>query len=112
MIRLGSKRDVEEIKEHPYMAGVDWDKVYRREYIPPPIIQKSNYLNFFEQIAQFPETAGFFSTVSIGKVAIIHSEHLATMYKNFVFLRLFYEFLLTKMHFCGIIVIVLNTDLS
>ena len=31
------------------MAGVDWDKVYKREYIPPPIIQKSNYLNFFEQ---------------------------------------------------------------
>ena len=49
MVRLGSKRDVEEIKEHPYMTGVDWDKVYRREYIPPPIIQKSNYLNFFEQ---------------------------------------------------------------
>ena len=47
--RLGSKRDVEEIKEHPYMAGVDWDKVYKREYIPPPIIQKSNYLNFFEE---------------------------------------------------------------
>ena len=47
--RLGTKRDVEEIKEHPYMAGVDWDKVYKREYIPPPIIQKSNYLNFFEQ---------------------------------------------------------------
>ena len=49
MTRLGSKRDVEEIKEHPYMNGVDWDKVYRRQYIPPPIIQKSNYLNFFEQ---------------------------------------------------------------
>ena len=47
--RLGSKRDVEEIKEHPYMEGVDWDKVYKREYIPPPIIQKYNYLNFFEQ---------------------------------------------------------------
>ena len=47
--RLGSKRDVEEIKEHPYMNGVDWDKVLKRQYIPPPIIQKSNYLNFFEQ---------------------------------------------------------------
>ena len=47
--RLGSKRDVDEIKEHPYMEGVDWDKVYKREYIPPPIIQKYNYLNFFEQ---------------------------------------------------------------
>ena len=47
--RLGSKRDVEEIKEHPYMEGVNWDKVYKREYIPPPIIQKYNYLNFFEQ---------------------------------------------------------------
>ena len=49
MNRLGSKRDVEEIKEHPYMAGVDLDKVYKREYIPPPIIRKSNYLNFFEE---------------------------------------------------------------
>ena len=47
--RLGTKRDVEEIKEHPYMAEVDWDKVLKRQYIPPPIIQKSNYLNFFEQ---------------------------------------------------------------
>jgi serine/threonine protein kinase len=47
--RLGSKRDVEEIKEHPYMEGVDWDKVYKREYIPPPIIQKYNNLNFFDQ---------------------------------------------------------------
>ena len=47
--RLGTKRDVEEIKEHPYMAGVDWDKVLKRQYIPPPIIQKQNYLNFFEQ---------------------------------------------------------------
>ena len=47
--RLGSKRDVEEIKEHPYMAGVEWDKVLQRQYNPPPIIQKSNYLNFFEQ---------------------------------------------------------------
>ena len=31
------------------MEGVDWDKVYKREYIPTPIIQKSNYLNFFEE---------------------------------------------------------------
>ena len=49
MNRLGTKRDVEEIKEHPYMTGVNWDKVLKREYVPPPIIQKSNYLNFFEQ---------------------------------------------------------------
>ena len=47
--RLGSKRDAEEIKEHPYMEGVDWDKVYKREYIPPPIIQNYNYLKFFDQ---------------------------------------------------------------
>ena len=47
--RLGSKRDVEEIKEHPFMEGVDWDKVYKREYVPPPIIQQRNYLDFFSQ---------------------------------------------------------------
>ena len=48
MNRLGTKRDIEEIKEHPYMIGVNWDKVLKRQYVPPPIIQKSNYLNFFE----------------------------------------------------------------
>ena len=56
--RLGTKRDVEEIKEHPFMAGVNWDKVLKREYIPPPIIQKSNYLNFFEQPKVFMDNKG------------------------------------------------------
>ena len=58
MNRLGTKRDVEEIKEHPYMKGVDWDKVLKREYVPPPIIQKSNYLNFFEQPKIFVDNMG------------------------------------------------------
>ena len=45
--RLGSKYDVEEIKEHPYFEDVDWDKVYNREYRPPPIIKDNNKIKFF-----------------------------------------------------------------
>ena len=46
--RLGSKNDVEDIKKHPYFNGIDWNMVYLRKYIPPPIIQKSHYLRFFD----------------------------------------------------------------
>ena len=45
--RLGSKYDVEEIKNHPYFEDIDWDKVYNREYLPPPIIRDNNQVKFF-----------------------------------------------------------------
>ena len=36
--RLGSKRDAEEIKEHPFFADINWDALYNREisaeYLP------------------------------------------------------------------------------
>ena len=53
--RLGSKRDVEEIKENEYFSDVDWKKVYERKYKPPPIYLKSNHLQFFRQPVQFKE---------------------------------------------------------
>ena len=52
---MGSKRDVEEIKEHEYFADVDWQKVYERKYKPPQIYLKSNHLQFFRQPVQFKE---------------------------------------------------------
>ena len=33
--RLGSAKDAEEIKSHPYFEGVDWGKVYKRGLSPP-----------------------------------------------------------------------------
>ena len=45
--RLGSKNDVEEIKNHPYFEDVDWNKIYNREYMPPPIIRDNNKIKFF-----------------------------------------------------------------
>ena len=53
--RLGSKRDVEEIKENEYFSDVDWQKVYERKYKPPQIYLKSNHLQFFRQPVQFKE---------------------------------------------------------
>ena len=53
--RLGSKRDVEEVKEHEYFYDVDWQKVYERKYKPPQIYLKSNHLQFFRQPVQFKE---------------------------------------------------------
>ena len=45
--RLGSKYDVEVIKNHPYFEDIDWDKVYKREYLPSPIIRDNNQVKFF-----------------------------------------------------------------
>jgi serine/threonine protein kinase len=43
--RLGARRDAEEIKEHRYFAGINWDMVIRRELRPPmpikPILMPS-----------------------------------------------------------------------
>ena len=43
--RLGAKRDAEEVKEHKYFSGVNWDSVLRRELKPPmpikPILMPS-----------------------------------------------------------------------
>ena len=45
--RLGAKNDVEDIMKHVYFQDVDWGKVYRREYIPPPIIYDENSVKFY-----------------------------------------------------------------
>jgi serine/threonine protein kinase len=33
--RLGTKKDAEEVKEHRYFTGINWDNVLRRELRPP-----------------------------------------------------------------------------
>jgi len=37
--RLGAKKDADEIKEHPWFNGVDWDEVFNRK-LKPPIPEK------------------------------------------------------------------------
>ncbi len=39
--RLGFNGDAEEIKEHPWFAGIDWEDVYNRK-LPMPIITRSH----------------------------------------------------------------------
>ena len=45
--RLGSKNDAKEIKNNKYFKDVDWNKVYNKEYVPPPIIRDINKIKFF-----------------------------------------------------------------
>jgi len=33
--RLGSKEDAKEITRHPFFEGIDWQKLFNREYKPP-----------------------------------------------------------------------------
>jgi len=33
--RLGSKEDAKELMNHPFFEGIDWQKLYNREYKPP-----------------------------------------------------------------------------
>ena len=37
--RLGSQRDAEEVKNHPFFSEVDWGALYRKDVIPPEAIQ-------------------------------------------------------------------------
>ncbi len=43
--RLGSKGGAEEVRQHAWVADVDWEKVYSKQ-IAPPIIPKNNADNF------------------------------------------------------------------
>ena len=31
----GGERDADDVKEHPFFGNIDWDKLYRRELVPP-----------------------------------------------------------------------------
>merc|ERR1719215_1364436 len=52
--RLGTKRGAVEVKEHPWLAQVDWMKVYRRE--PQPCFPN------FPPVKPKPDTAANFSS--------------------------------------------------
>ncbi|GBG23950.1 Protein kinase, putative [Hondaea fermentalgiana] len=55
--RLGSSRDVDEVKEHPFFQFMDWDKLYRRE-IPSPFVPRlssqTDTGNFDSQFTRLP----------------------------------------------------------
>jgi len=55
--RLGSVRDVDDVKEHPFFQFMDWDKLYRRE-IPSPFVPRLNSqtdtANFDTQFTRLP----------------------------------------------------------
>ncbi|CAD5233352.1 unnamed protein product [Bursaphelenchus xylophilus] len=40
--RLGAKNDLEEIKEHPFFATIDWEKLLKRELKPPFVPKVKN----------------------------------------------------------------------
>jgi hypothetical protein len=43
--RIGSNGGAEEVRQHPWVAGVDWEQVYTKQ-ITPPINPKENPDNF------------------------------------------------------------------
>lgn len=58
--RLGALKDIEDIKNHVFFKGIDWDKVKNKQYKPPPLEyeqnEKENIQNiFFEDDELFIE---------------------------------------------------------
>lgn len=47
--RLGSKKGAQEIKDHPFFADIDWNKMLRKELTTPykPVLQKPDDTNHF-----------------------------------------------------------------
>ena len=50
--RLGAQRGVEEIKEHPFLGDVDWQRVLNKELTPPivPSLRESNFDSEFREL--------------------------------------------------------------
>ncbi len=48
--RLGAKRDAQELKEHPFFDGIDWDALARKEITPPfkPVVESDESVNNFD----------------------------------------------------------------
>eukprot|EP01134_Creolimax_fragrantissima_P001330 CFRG1330T1 len=49
--RLGAgPGDVEEVKAHPFFAGIDWDRMLKRELVPPirPSLRDSEDVSYFD----------------------------------------------------------------
>jgi hypothetical protein len=44
--RLGSIKGAEEIKTHPFFKAINWDKCFRKMYIPPEPYLKKRFENF------------------------------------------------------------------
>nr|QHX41458.1 RAC serine/threonine-protein kinase [Halisarca dujardinii] len=46
----GSKRDVEEIKEHPFFAPINWDDLYNKKVPPPfqPVVDSATDVRYFD----------------------------------------------------------------
>ena len=53
--RLGSKRDVDEIKENEYFSDIDWEKVYNKKYKPPNIVLDKQKLEYFKEPILFSD---------------------------------------------------------
>ena len=51
--RLGSRRGAREIKEHPWVRDMDWEKLFRKK-ITPPIDPGKNLVNFSPEFTEKP----------------------------------------------------------
>ncbi|KAJ3442547.1 non-specific serine/threonine protein kinase [Anaeramoeba flamelloides] len=69
--RLGSNGS-SDIKKHPFFSGLDWEKVYRKEYTPEFIPQISNEMdvtNFDEEFTEERVLDSLVKISAIGKVS-------------------------------------------
>ena len=51
----GSIRDAEEIKEHKFFEGIDWQKIYEKQYEPPKAIQINHNMYIFNKPKYFAD---------------------------------------------------------
>lgn len=47
--RLGAKQDIEEILAHPFFADINFDKLLKKELIPPYLPEITDELKYFDQ---------------------------------------------------------------
>ena len=48
--RLGTKNGFEDLKQHPWLADIDWDQIEAKKVVPPykPKVDKADNFEFFD----------------------------------------------------------------
>ena len=57
--RLGAHKGIQEIKAHPFLAGVQWTAAYHKE-LKPPILPEFGASNFDQEYTSLPSRLSIF----------------------------------------------------
>ena len=71
--RIGSERDAEEIKEHEFFRGIDWDLAFNRRLVPPIPAHQTNITGYVPRSYEYDESLNEAESLNLENWTFIHN---------------------------------------